>query len=493
MKHSAPFMFKGESGASDSGKKVYSAIASTDALDRDREVLLPKGVVTENFMKNPVMLRIHDYRHVPVGKVRGIRVDDTSVKFDFEFADSNEGQELEKLYNDGYMNAFSVGLYPLDSKFIDEDTPDQMELEVADGSKMLFDLTKYKMRPRRVVNKWELLEISPVPVPSNPEALLLRAKDCVVRKFMKNHSEAEGQIFAEQLSEQMENASASIKSFLSSIEGDITIRKSVPKHSTPINTDKSWDNALARAALARYASSDGSGDKETMNWGKFAKGFGWVDNSKADTFTAYKFPHHTVIDGDLVAIWRGVTAAMASLLGAQSGTSILDSDKAGVYAHIAKHYEDAGKEVPPMDKTYSDEELKAIEEDQWEEFLKAEQAKNENAGSEGDTSDEDSKGSDDDQAVKQLITDALSGISGKMDEMDETLRLRVNILVGMLEELTDLVKSMKKSTEEDTSEADPDEGDAESDKDENEDKDQIDLAAKFNDLTGFLKASLSIQ
>jgi len=491
MKHSAPFLFKGESGASDSGKKVYSAIASTDALDRDREVLLPKGVVTENFLKNPVMLRIHDYRHVPVGKVLDIAVDETSVKFNFEFASSDEGQELEKLYNDGYMNAFSVGLYPLDSKYIDEDTPDQLELEVADGSKVLFDIAKYKMRPRRVVNKWELLEISPVPVPSNPEALLLRAKDNIVRKFMKDHSEAEGQILSEQLDEQMAKANASIKSFLSSIEGDIALKKSVPKHSTQVNMEKAWDSSLARSSLARYASSDGSGDKETMNWGKFAKGFAWVDGAKADAFTSYKFPHHNVVNDQLIAIWRGVTAGMATLLGANGGTTIPDSDKVGVYEHLAKHYEDAGKEVPPMNKTYSEEELKAIEDGQWEEFLTAEQAKNENSESEGNTSDEDSKSSDDSQAVKQLITDALSGISGKMDEMDETLRLRVNILVSMLEELTDIVKSIKSNEEE--GKADPDEGDAESNEEDSEDKDQLDLAAKFNDLAGLLKASLSIQ
>jgi phage head maturation protease len=491
MKHSAPFLFKGESGASDSGKKVYSAIASTDALDRDREVLLPKGVVTENFMKNPVMLRIHDYRHVPVGKVLDITIDETSVKFNFEFATSDEGQQLEKLYNDGYMNAFSVGLYPLDSKWIDEDTPDKLELEVADGSKVLFDLTKYKMRPHRVVNKWELLEISPVPVPSNPEALLLRAKDSIVRKFMKDHSEAEGQILSEQLNEQMAKANASIKSFLSTIEGDVALKKSVPKHSTLVDMEKVWDSTLARAALARYASNDGSGDKEKMNWGKFAKGFAWVDNAKADAFTSYKFPHHIVADDTLVAIWRGVSSAMATLLGTNSSTTISDSDKAGIYEHLAKHYEDAGKEVPPIDKTYTDEELKAIEDGQWEEFLTAQQAKNESTESEGNTSDEDSKSSDESQAVKQLITDALSGISGKMDEMDETLRLRVNILVSMLEELTDLVKSMKSIEEE--GKADPDEGNAESDKEDTEEKDQLDLAAKFNDLAGLLKASLSIQ
>lgn len=48
-------------------------------------------------MTNPVMLNIHNSREYPVGKVTDVRVSKDSVEF--EFADTEEGQKLEKLYN----------------------------------------------------------------------------------------------------------------------------------------------------------------------------------------------------------------------------------------------------------------------------------------------------------------------------------------------------------------------------------------------------------
>jgi len=50
-----PFQFKSVKDG------VYTAVASSDALDRDKEVLIPLGAVLDNFMKNPVMLYIHNY------------------------------------------------------------------------------------------------------------------------------------------------------------------------------------------------------------------------------------------------------------------------------------------------------------------------------------------------------------------------------------------------------------------------------------------------
>jgi hypothetical protein len=71
----------------------------------------------------------------------------------------------------------------------------------------------------------------------------------------------------------------------------------------------------------------------------------------------YKLPHHKA-DG-YATVWRGVAAAMGALLGARGGVQIPDSDKRGVYGHLAKHYAQFDKE-PPEFKEYGQADLALI-------------------------------------------------------------------------------------------------------------------------------------
>jgi len=80
----------------------------------------------------------------------------------------------------------------------------------------------------------------------------------------------------------------------------------------------------------------------------------WYDEKNPDVKSSYKLPHHRA--SDLKAVWKGVAAAMAALLGARGGVDIPDSDKEGVYNHLAKHYKDFDKEPPEFHKSYKDDE-----------------------------------------------------------------------------------------------------------------------------------------
>lgn len=71
----------------------------------------------------------------------------------------------------------------------------------------------------------------------------------------------------------------------------------------------------------------------------------------------YKLPHHR--QSDKYTVWRGVTAAMAALLGARGGVDIPASDRRGVYNHLARHYRDFDEE-PPEFRQYSDAELREM-------------------------------------------------------------------------------------------------------------------------------------
>lgn len=72
----------------------------------------------------------------------------------------------------------------------------------------------------------------------------------------------------------------------------------------------------------------------------------WVDEENAENKTAYKLPHHKA-GGEHECVWRGVLAAMNTLVsGARGGVDIPEGDRRKVYEHLARHYEDFGKEAP---------------------------------------------------------------------------------------------------------------------------------------------------
>jgi len=113
--------------------------------------------------------------------------------------------------------------------------------------------------------------------------------------------------------------------------------------------ERPWDRDRADRSLRKWASRDGSGEKETIDWKKYRMGFTWYDPEHEDDFGGYKLPHHEVIDGDFCVVWRGVVAAMAALMGARGGVDIPDEDRRPVYNHLAKHYQDFDKEPPSFE------------------------------------------------------------------------------------------------------------------------------------------------
>jgi HK97 family phage prohead protease len=133
--------------------RVLRFTGSTESEDRDGEVIKVAGWQLENYKKNPVFMWAHDYSQPPIGKAVNVHKRNGALLFDVEFADKDTyefADTIYKLYQGGFLHATSVGFIP-DSQFITE----------GDGSKS----------PRRTYAKQELLELSAVPVPSNPEAL----------------------------------------------------------------------------------------------------------------------------------------------------------------------------------------------------------------------------------------------------------------------------------------------------------------------------------
>lgn len=126
---------------------------TTAAVDRDGDVINPKGWQLDNFRKNPVVLWAHDYNQLPVGKAVNIVSTKDGLKAEVEFPPIGTypfADQVHDMVQAGFLNATSVGFAPI-------------EHEMAKGRDRGFDF-----------HKQELLEFSIVPVPCNPEALAQR-------------------------------------------------------------------------------------------------------------------------------------------------------------------------------------------------------------------------------------------------------------------------------------------------------------------------------
>ena len=146
----------------DEDERSVIAIISTDAIDRDGEILLPKGMDAENFANNPVVPWSHWSMDPPIGKALWIKKGVKRITAKVQFATTDLAEEVWQLFKDGFLKAFSVGFIALESH---KPTPAEIKKkpEWAEA--------------RRVFDKWELLEFSPVTVPANPEALRLAMKN----------------------------------------------------------------------------------------------------------------------------------------------------------------------------------------------------------------------------------------------------------------------------------------------------------------------------
>ena len=133
------------------GERQYEFTASTSTQDRDGEVIDAAGWDLKNFRKNPVIMFAHDYRSLPIGKASRVWLHNGALKNTVEFPPEGIyefADIVERLVDTGYLKTESVGFIP-------------KKWEDGDGEKA----------PKRTYTKQELLEISIVPVPSNPDAL----------------------------------------------------------------------------------------------------------------------------------------------------------------------------------------------------------------------------------------------------------------------------------------------------------------------------------
>lgn len=137
-----------------------------------------------------------------------------------------------------------------------------------------------------------------------------------------------------------------------------------------ISGGKSMDDEMETKGVLPYKDLGKAPESDAWDAGAETKGAtpadlklmcAWFDSSAPDNKGSYKLPHHKGSGGH-PAVWRGVAAAMAALLGARGGVDIPAGDRKGVYNHLVKHYKDFGKEAPEF-RAVEEQVLKGYEEE----------------------------------------------------------------------------------------------------------------------------------
>jgi len=140
----------GTADLTNSDGRIVRYVFSTPAVARDGHTI--QGWDVDNYLTNPVFLWAHDATDLPIGKTVDLDVGPQGLRGGVQYATAEENPFADTVYRlviGGYLNATSVSWLPLEWSF-----------------------SKDKTRPGGIDFKLaELLEISQVPVPAQPEAL----------------------------------------------------------------------------------------------------------------------------------------------------------------------------------------------------------------------------------------------------------------------------------------------------------------------------------
>lgn len=142
-------------------------LISTDSVDRDNDILDPKGWQLDRYKTNPIIAWAHDYKSLPVAKCVSIAQTPKGLEATAEFPAKGIYPFADTVYDmlkGGFLNATSVGFTPIDYE-------------------QAHDRKGFNFK------KQELTEFSIVPIPANPDALVQQRAvglpDAQVRSWCK--------------------------------------------------------------------------------------------------------------------------------------------------------------------------------------------------------------------------------------------------------------------------------------------------------------------
>lgn len=133
---------------------------STPQLDRQRDVMNPRGMDDKEFSNSPSVWYNHNYHYdpsaLPIGKSLWRKKQDEGVLAKTQFATTLLADEVYTLHESDFMNTWSIGFRPVKDKN-----------GVIEKDSIVFDEAKNIT----TWNKWNLIEYSSAPIAANVNAL----------------------------------------------------------------------------------------------------------------------------------------------------------------------------------------------------------------------------------------------------------------------------------------------------------------------------------
>ena len=173
-------------------------ISSDASLDRYAEVISPSGWKVETYLRNPVFQNSHQYGDIlfTLGKalITEVRSGDSSSphsalrtphlfqRIQFATEVNPVARIAHGLYAGQFLRGVSVGFIPI--RWEDSDGTEQQVGRAVAAAPLENQKSKFKNSPpcRRKYLEQELLEVSAVAIPANPNALALAYKSGAVEK-----------------------------------------------------------------------------------------------------------------------------------------------------------------------------------------------------------------------------------------------------------------------------------------------------------------------
>lgn len=133
---------------------------STPQIDRQRDIMNPKGMDDKEFSNSPSVWYNHNYHYdpsaLPIGKSLWRKKQEEGVLAKTQFATTLLADEVYTLHESDFMNTWSIGFRPVKDKN-----------GVTEKDSIVFDEAKNIT----TWNKWNLIEYSSAPIAANVSAL----------------------------------------------------------------------------------------------------------------------------------------------------------------------------------------------------------------------------------------------------------------------------------------------------------------------------------
>lgn len=238
----------------------------------------------------------------PVGRIVHLKETKRHLEFEAEVDEVPMGDVTLAQVKSGTLDASSIGYNPRSVEWREEDERDHG-------------------RPIRRLNNVELLEISSVPWGSNRLATS-RAKE-----LFKGVSQVDQDFLRELIHPGHSCRALRMLVKLGELaSAEIDARRVTRTKLAVVDRHQAWEQDAALERLREWA-----GAQDAPN-AKFRSAFLWHDAAKPDDFDSYKLPIADVVDGELVAVPRGVFEAAGEL------EQVPDTDREAVKTVIDGYY-----------------------------------------------------------------------------------------------------------------------------------------------------------